>query len=294
MCWAHVMMKVKDRLDASDPNYEAIKNDIRLIQLSRNKNCFDLGFKLLKSKWKSKFADFLEYFEKEWINKHSGWFEGFAPGIPSTNNSVEGSNKWLKRSVTEYERLPFGRFMFVFEKELLKEWSKERKPGVPYEKVFKTEPTITNDDWEKAFNLSIEKRSMTKFVKNKKTYFAIASNDKPIVADFENEVKTFLEEIEDPKWKTFKQYQTNLFRMSIIEFNKDNWKLSTCTCPPYSKQYKCKHIIYFAVKNNLCVFPAAAKAIEITSKSSNGRIAKAKPALQRQDDSVNPSKKRKI
>ena len=34
---------------------------------------------------------------KEWIeSKHSGWYEGFAIGSPSTNNGLEASNRVIK------------------------------------------------------------------------------------------------------------------------------------------------------------------------------------------------------
>jgi hypothetical protein len=295
MCWFHVMKNVKDHLDESHPDYEKILEDLSTVQYSRNEECFKLGFKLFKSKWDRKFPEFLQYFEKEWIKQHSGWYEGFAPGIPSSNNAVEGTNKWIKWDVTNYERLPFGRFITVFEKDLIVEWSRNHKEGDPYEQIFYEEPEIKTEDYQKAFFLSIENRSVGLYTKPGKQFFAISGKDMPAVKDFEKEVEEFVKEIKKPQWTTFKQYASKMFRISIVDFNEKNWKLSSCTCPPYSKKYICKHVIYIAVRNKVITFPASAKAIEIPMKSTQGRPAKAKPALQRQDDTQKPpAKKRKI
>ncbi len=33
--------------------------------------------------------NFLEKFKKLWLDKDPGWYEGFAPGVPSTDNALE-------------------------------------------------------------------------------------------------------------------------------------------------------------------------------------------------------------
>ena len=50
-------------------------------------------------KWEEepKIKDFLAHFKREWIDKNSGWYEGFCEGnIPSTDNGLESLNGKIK------------------------------------------------------------------------------------------------------------------------------------------------------------------------------------------------------
>ena len=177
----------------------------------------------------------------------------------------------------------------------MKKWSESRKPGHPYQVHFKKAAEYDLPVWKSAFFLSIEQRSITQFTKDKKLFYAIAGADNPIIQDFESNVTKFLDEIKNPKWRTFKTYSSNMHRILIIEFKMDNWQSSSCSCPFFMKHHKCKHIAFLAVNNKLCSFPPAAKALEIPCKTSNGRIEKAKPALQLQpNNDEQPRKKKKI
>jgi len=50
-----------------------------------------------------------------------GWYEGYAPGLPSTNNALEARNRILKDEVTQYNRYDVGRFLPLFEEDLIKQ-----------------------------------------------------------------------------------------------------------------------------------------------------------------------------
>ena len=94
---------------------ENIRQDFYLLQLSESKEIFDTAYSLFKKKWmKVKCtSDFIKYFEKVWINQHPGWYGGYAPGVPSTNNAFESCNGQIKEHATYRIKLPFGRFLEV-------------------------------------------------------------------------------------------------------------------------------------------------------------------------------------
>jgi hypothetical protein len=55
-------------------------------------------------------------------------------------------------------------------------------------------------------------------------------------------IRIYNAQMEECNWKTFGDFGNCAFGLWKITINKDNWKLSTCTCPIYFKQYICKHI----------------------------------------------------
>jgi len=64
---------------------------------------------------------FVDYFTKQWLDTLPGWYEGYAPGLPSTNNALEAKNRILKDEVTQYNRYDVGRFLPLFEEDLVKQ-----------------------------------------------------------------------------------------------------------------------------------------------------------------------------
>ena len=86
--------------------------------------------------------DFVEYFASEYFNKRSGWYEGVAPGYPSTNNGLESINNQIKATGTFRKRLPLNQFIDVMFR-LVEEWSMERQPESINCKTFNKTPTYS-------------------------------------------------------------------------------------------------------------------------------------------------------
>ena len=89
MCWFHMVKAFEEHatfISIPSPLKENVKQDICSLQLSESDEIFESSFQLFKEKWlkvnsnKAPTKKFLEYFEAEWINKHNGWYEGYAPG----------------------------------------------------------------------------------------------------------------------------------------------------------------------------------------------------------------------
>jgi hypothetical protein len=135
MCWFHMRKAYEDHSSyaAIEKQFkEQIKQDIYTLQLCESEEIFDAAYALFKRKWlnKSKAVEnFInDYFDKIWIQQHPGWYEGFAPGIPSTNNGLESNNGFIKEQATLRKRLPLGRFLEIVKNEMIEKWSKERDP----------------------------------------------------------------------------------------------------------------------------------------------------------------------
>ena len=55
------------------------------------------------------------------------WYESAAPGKPSTNNGLEGTNAVIKAEHTLREPLPVGQFLHS-EMDVVETWSAKRNP----------------------------------------------------------------------------------------------------------------------------------------------------------------------
>jgi hypothetical protein len=113
MCWAHMKRTVENRACHIDDKNAAkeIIDDIELLQLCNSKPVFKLALTLFMKKWRMSnkqknlsILDFLTYFDKEWIQSNSGWYEGIQLNTPSTNNALEATNKVIKDDGTFRER----------------------------------------------------------------------------------------------------------------------------------------------------------------------------------------------
>ena len=167
MCWFHMVKAFEDHatyVSLPSPHKENIKQDICLLQLSESEDIFDAAYELFKEKWlkvntnKIPTKKFLEYFEAEWIQKHPGWYEGYAPGVPSTNNGLESTNRVIKDEGTYRVKLSLGRFLEVVKTNIVERWSKERDEAKPFSKLFADKVSIDHKLWVQSFHLSIDDR----------------------------------------------------------------------------------------------------------------------------------------
>lgn len=149
MCWAHAERAMKKKLlfIKDKELYEQLVKDLYSLQSSFSQSKFDIGYKLFREKWEkvegmTKYFD--DYFEDEWINSsNQGWFEGLAPGYPSTNNGLESTNNVIKTIHTLKERVPLSQFLERL-KIILNRWSVDRVERVR----FQYEPRLTDELWK--------------------------------------------------------------------------------------------------------------------------------------------------
>lgn len=162
MCWFHAIKCIDDHLHLISLNSARIqiREDICNLQLCISEPIFDKAYELFKIKWQKEEA-FLEYFDSEWKKKNKGWFEGYAVGLPSTNNALEGSNKYIKKEATLNEIHNIGRFMSILEVEVIKKWSADRDITKQQHVQFYEKPNLKDDLWTCAYLMAIESRQFT-------------------------------------------------------------------------------------------------------------------------------------
>ena len=90
-----------------------IRDDIKQIQLSDDQNIFNKSCNLFFIKWSNnneQISHFLIYFKTNFVDNKSGWYEGFASGIPSQSNEIENSHKHFKKFEDIKDRTPCIKF----------------------------------------------------------------------------------------------------------------------------------------------------------------------------------------
>ena len=60
--------------------------------------------------------------------------------------------------------------------------------------------------------------------------------------DYTNRIAKTVEEISTQGWGTFSRRNEVLNRLRVIRNNQMNWKLSSCSCGYYSKNYSYEHL----------------------------------------------------
>jgi hypothetical protein len=92
-----------------------------------------------------------------------GWYEGLVEGIPSQDNALEATNKWIKEDGTLRDQLPLSEFLDVVENKIIVPWSKSRNvEDFLTTKEFQFFPPIDSALWKIAYNYHQEKRRVIK------------------------------------------------------------------------------------------------------------------------------------
>jgi hypothetical protein len=152
MCWAHVNInldkKFKSVNDAAFCKF--IMQDICSIQPAENYEMFIKSFELFKTKWLEKknvtVDNFIKYFEEQWVLKNFNWFEGAYEGIPSHDNGLESTNRYIKDFHTFRRRLSLSEFLTCLIN-FVKNWSKDRDTLITENKFFYDAPHLDTRLW---------------------------------------------------------------------------------------------------------------------------------------------------
>ncbi|RMZ98423.1 hypothetical protein BpHYR1_035707, partial [Brachionus plicatilis] len=132
ICWAHAYRKFKNKYSKIIKDLktrQVVQNALKKLQLAHSLDNFIVAKDLLikQSCGESKTA--IKEFFKFWLDEHNlGWFEGFAPGFPSTNNALESTNRYIKDDGTLRIRLAIRQFVSLMENGFIRDWSRERNP----------------------------------------------------------------------------------------------------------------------------------------------------------------------
>lgn len=276
MCYAHVVRNINKRPFTSTNNKRLILDDIYYMHLASNRETFDKMSELFLKKWQDIETDFITYFQQQWLDACSNWFEGAAVYFPSHNNGVESHNSNIKRNWTFRKRLPLNQF-FIAMCEMTTAASKKSSSG---DRKIAKEPTIKKVMLKKAAELEINnfKFFIARKQKNKDhTVFLIPSESCK-----ENEAtRQFYKNIQKKSWQSFDEYIEHGFnKFYVVSLSMDNWKTnSQCLCPSFYKQNICKHIIALAIRSKLFELPQSVNPTKLSAKQKPGRKPNALRAL---------------
>lgn len=105
------------------------------------------------------------------------------------------------------------------------------------------------------------------------------------------------------KWNSFDEYVDKAFgtywEVNAAK-NADDWKTSSsCTCPFFQKNWKCKHVIAVVLRKGVVLLPSKGISAPLGQKPKRGRKPNATPALVMQDNTqkekaTKRGKKRKV
>jgi hypothetical protein len=237
---------------------------------------FQLFFAKYRNHQNTHIAKFLEYFDAKWVKELPGWYGGYAPGVPVTNNALEATNNVIKNEQTFRERMPLSDFLDLMFN-IVKTWSDERnQEDDPNHKQFFDQRNPSLKEWTEGYQWA--KRGKT-IQKEEGLYYANAGET---VALPKTLVAQYRAKMEALNWRKLESMHDTILSMHEIKIEKD-CNSSSCSCSWNAKYNLCKHTIGMALILRLVKAPPEAKTVPIGQKRKRGRPSKAKPALEYQD-----------
>ncbi|CAF3117672.1 unnamed protein product [Rotaria sp. Silwood2] len=237
---------------------------------------FNKASSLPVKKWSQREHDFLQYFENEWLQTFSTWYEEYNCFTPSTNNSLKATNIVIKDKYTLREGHPLSRF-FVIANDIVRRWSKSWDPKQIDPIIYSSEPTITLKKWTDAYH----------FAKSSKLVLQTPSSRKDIIdyyipaGEAQHITQHDIQKYQKKTWNSFDQFKILQFGIWKVTLSNDGtkWKSGTCNCPNFFKEFICKQVIGMAIRLEFCKPPSSAKDIALRQKRKRGRPRKATKAL---------------
>lgn len=276
-CFTHLMSNVEKQKFKTNEIKEAIKSDIRKLQVIHSKDLFDVGCQLLEEKWKNEEPAFIKYFKETYIDKNSNWYEGVADRTPKTNNCLEVFHRLIKQQQTMHLRKPFAQAI-----PLALSIVKERSKAYVLDKAAPvTSVTVTDEMKLNGWNYSQSKKHLhlEKTTNGTGFFYAFAGDNlqKVTAAD----VTDWESNAEYADFDDFIEKSSKMYRISF-DGDLSDLDRAKCTCVAYAKKNMCKHILAVAYRMQALNPPDdLLKATETPApvKNKRGRPKKAKKAL---------------
>lgn len=273
-CWFHVKKNVETRLRSS-PNKEQIMADIRWLQLCSDINVFRYACGLFIEEWINIERDFIRYFQKQWLKEGcQNWFEGFMNFTPSTNNSLEATNKRLKDDFNLRSRCMLSSFkgrLFA----MLMQYSQEYRDN---KRAFKLFVALNDQAWKEGIEWAKSGKSVITEAdaSNKMDHYFVPTGDAMVVSSESVDVYKAL------AYDSFDDFYTKHFKLWRVSMSRDrnHFDETTCTCPVFFKMYTCKHMIGMGLRMKHLDIPAAINLVG-GRRRRKGRPLKIGPALSK-------------
>lgn len=261
MCYAHVIMNIRKelvRLRIDKDTQDQIFSHISLLNLCNSVDVFDHATDLFIKHWASKEPEFIGYMRDKsfWFGTHKNWFHGFG-SLPTTDNALESFNNRIKNETTFRKKLTMLTFLGQLFKSM-EDWSSNME--------YRHEVECSLELWTAASQWVGSNADVKSKILNGIAYDVVPAKSKPFPRNWR--------QLSTHQWKSMEDFKSKIFLLYKVFLNQQNWKLSTCTCPYFLKNYLCKHIVGLAIKSNLVVAPMEACQIPIGQKRGRGRPKK--------------------
>jgi hypothetical protein len=95
------------------------------------------------------------------------------------------------------------------------------------------------------------------------------------------ECSLFLKQLGECPWEDFDTFSSSAFNIYFIVLDDSDWKLSTCSCPSWFKNYYCKHSIAIANLADLFKFDQRISQVQLGERRKRGAPKKVRQALHK-------------
>ena len=108
----------------------------------------------------------MKHFRETWIDSVcSGWYEGLADKIPSTDNGLESANNLIKLIHTLRDRMNIGQYM-TNPTDIIRNWSIDRTKMKPFHET----PKVDGTTWTKAYHALFTKNPIVKTTNSEEVF----------------------------------------------------------------------------------------------------------------------------
>lgn len=264
-CYFHVVQNIKKHImknkSITPESKEQILKDVGRIQISPTVQHFETACELFRQKYEH-FPEFVQFFRK-YANDdfYRNWYEGFLPGYPATNNSLEALNRSIKEEHLLRAREQFGTFKHRI-LNVVENYGKQER------KIYE-ERTYSLDDERKAFNFFKE----GKRARNVDDFLYVPGGQSTEVTARD------IEMFNNPSRRSLDQYLDDREVVHRVAITDARWTSWNCTCRWFFKHNTCHHVVVAAVRQRRYQLRPEANTSSLTQKRKPGRPKKMSKAL---------------
>ena len=305
-CYAHFMSDVEkhSNLIANAQNHDPFMNDLRAIHGTTIPAVTEVALDLFYSKWEDKGEDaIIEHIKEVYAGDWANWAtSSLPPGLPTTNNGLEGLNFDYKNTGTCRSRAEFATFA-----RLTSAWVHKKSVN---DEGFPDSPKLDPWTWQHAYlalgsNFNFKQREdhvrrargeLVPPPGSEERWLVpstalVASLDAPSTAAQQREIFShaakFLTFLEDPasanEFHLAINTMNNFYILEPLAEPRGEFIHFSCTCTQYAKLAACSHSLAKGLEDQMFEVPSERSFATLGRKRrGKGRIAKAAPALTRQ------------
>ncbi|MEL7340974.1 MAG: hypothetical protein AAGM67_10840, partial [Bacteroidota bacterium] len=269
-CYSHLVRNIflkKKALFSSVKNLDEMKRDIASLHEETSKKKFENLYSKFFEKWQNIEIEATRILQREYSK---GWAANFhigatgIPGFPSSNNGLEGKNRWIKDQGTFRSLGGFADFISDMSQYLRQE-STMLKP-------FKQQPQVPATLWRKAQLLLAESWDFFHRIESG-TIYVLSLNglekvkleqgkarQKKKFLELLSVYKEYLSQHENPEvsFDTMVEVSKNIYELKgLNEPAGEHKEISfECSCPAFYSKWVCKHSLAYSIAQRKTDVPA--------------------------------------